>query len=50
MVGESALRNRIRVAIATLRRRGMKRVILWRKDGYLIDPAVPLTMDYFATG
>lgn len=34
--------NRVRVAIASLRRMGLRGVLLTRGDGYLLDPDVPL--------
>ena len=37
-----AAATRVRVAIATLRRHGLRQVLLTRDDGYLIDPAVRL--------
>ena len=34
--------NRVYVALAKLRKRGLKRLLLRQDDGYLLDPAVPV--------
>ena len=41
-VQPQAAANRVYVAIATLRKLGLRDVILSREDGYLLDPEVPL--------
>ena len=38
----AAASNRLRNAIATLRRMGLKNVLLTRSDGYMLDPDRPL--------
>jgi hypothetical protein len=34
--------NRVYVALAKLRKRGLKPLLLRQNDGYLLDPAVPV--------
>lgn len=41
-MGEQAAENRVQVALAQLRKGGLKRWLLKTDDGWLIDPAVPL--------
>ncbi|MEQ1508539.1 MAG: hypothetical protein ABMB14_40280, partial [Myxococcota bacterium] len=40
----SAARNRLKVAIAQLRKLGLRPLVLHRDDGYLLDGAVPLRL------
>ena len=40
-----AAANRAKVAIATLRRLGLRQVLQTRNDGYLLDPRVPVRFD-----
>lgn len=42
-VGESGP-NRVYVALATLRRLGLREFLLTHEGGYLLDPAVPLLL------
>lgn len=44
-VGSESGRNRVRVAIATLRTLGLRDVLRSRDDGYLIDPGVAITVE-----
>lgn len=44
-IGEDAGRNRVRVAVSTLRSLGLRDLLLSRDDGYLFDPDVPLSTD-----
>lgn len=43
-VGAEAGAHRVRVAIATLRRSGLRAILLSRDDGYLLDPAAPIDL------
>ncbi|MDC0672615.1 ATP-binding protein [Nannocystis radixulma] len=43
-VGAEAGAHRVRVAIATLRRSGLRAILLSRDDGYLLDPAAPIEL------
>ncbi len=38
----AAAANRVKVALSTLRKLGMRDVILHRDDGWLLDPGLPL--------
>src|SRR5690606_1742568 len=42
VLARKAAANRVRVAVSTLRKLGLKRVLLTRGDGYLLDPEVPV--------
>jgi len=44
-IATAAAHNRVKVAVATLRRLGLGRVLLTRDDGYLLDPEVPLQFE-----
>lgn len=44
MVGSSA-QNRLHVTLTTLRKLGLRDVLLRTDDGYLLDPAVPLVVE-----
>jgi len=41
-MGESSARNRLHVAVATLRRLGLDRVLQSEEGGYRLDPEVPV--------
>jgi hypothetical protein len=41
-VGPEAGFARVRNALSTLRKMGLRDVLLTRDDGYLLDPAVPI--------
>jgi hypothetical protein len=44
-VGVESGRNRVRVAVSTLRAMGLRDVLVSRDDGYLIDPDAPITIE-----
>jgi hypothetical protein len=44
-VGADSGRNRVRVAVSTLRSMGLRDVLLSRDDGYLLDPDVALSIE-----
>jgi predicted ATPase len=44
-VASSAAANRVRVAVTTLRRLGLRDTLVTRSDGYLLDPNKPLRFD-----
>lgn len=44
-VALDAGRNRVRVAISTLRSMGLRELLLSRDDGYLLDPAIAITIE-----
>ncbi len=41
-----AAKNRVYVAVATLRKLGLKDVLIRRDDGYLFDPEVPIRVKH----